>query len=163
MADKIVVMRDGVVEQVGRPLDLYDRPANQFVAGFLGSPAMNFGPGRIENGRFRSQSGQYWDGVFAAPDLEGRNVVFGIRPEHLRISAIGVPGAVQFVENKGAETDVVVDLGGVPVTCFVRERLSLAAGEATRLQIDAQHGHFFDAASGVRIGAPLATRQAIAA
>lgn len=162
MADKIVVMRDGRVEQVGRPLDLYDRPVNAFVAGFLGSPAMNFCPGRIERGVFRSEAGGRWDAVAAPAAMEGREVLFGIRPEHLAVDAEGVPAVVEIVETKGAETDVVANAGGVRMTCVVRERLRVAAGDAIRLSLDAANGHFFDARSGERIAAPVVARATVA-
>ena len=89
MADKIVVMRDGIVEQIGEPLDLYDRPANLFVAGFIGSPAMNFFKGRIESGRFVA------DGGVALPLANGARTgraSYGIRPEHVKVADDGVPG-----------------------------------------------------------------------
>jgi multiple sugar transport system ATP-binding protein len=156
MADKIVVMRDGRVEQVGRPLDLYDSPANAFVAGFLGSPAMNFCPGRIERGVFRTQAGSSWNAIGAPAAMEGREVLFGIRPEHLTVHAEGVPAVVEVVETKGAETDVVANADGVRMTCVVRERLRVVAGDAIRLAPDAANGHFFDARSGDRLAAPLA-------
>src|SRR3712207_4084899 len=81
MADKIVVMHDGVVEQVGAPLELYDRPANLFVAGFIGSPAMNFIHGRIEGAGFRSAAGAVLPLARAPAAAEGRPAVYGIRPE----------------------------------------------------------------------------------
>lgn len=156
MADKIVVMRDGVVEQIGAPLDLYDRPANQFVAGFLGSPAMNFCPGRIEHGCFRPDAGLPWAAVRAPAELEGRPIIFGIRPEHLSLCSGGIPAEVELVEAKGAETDVGVVAAGVPMVCVVRERVRLAPGDAVGLAADVPLGHFFDRETGARIGTPLA-------
>src|SRR5262249_45516844 len=90
MADKIVVMHDGIVEQIGEPLDLYDRPANLFVAGFIGSPAMNFFKGRVEGGRFVADSGVSLPIANGAAANGGR-ASYGIRPEHLHVADDGVP------------------------------------------------------------------------
>src|SRR5215207_10611067 len=81
MADKIVVMHDGVVEQVGAPLDLYDRPANLFVAGFIGSPAMNFLKGHLQGGRFVSESGTSLPVANPPAASDGKPIIYGIRPE----------------------------------------------------------------------------------
>src|SRR6476660_1969293 len=86
MADKIVVMHAGRVEQIGSPLELYDRPANQFVAGFIGSPAMNFLPGTIEAGGFRAEGGSLWPLPAGAANANGRPAVYGVRPEHLQLA-----------------------------------------------------------------------------
>jgi multiple sugar transport system ATP-binding protein len=158
MADKIVVMRDGTVEQIGAPLDLYDRPANRFVAGFLGSPAMNFCPGRIERGCFRPEHGTPWTTVPAPAALEGSAVVFGIRPEHVRIEGDGIDAIVQLVEAKGAETDVAVAIDGLPLVCVVRERVRHVPGDTVRLAFDAAMGHLFDHATGVRLASPPGAR-----
>ena len=154
MADKIVVMRDGTVEQIGAPLDLYDRPANLFVAGFLGSPAMNFCPGCIEHGCFRPERGAPWTTVPAPAALEGSAVVFGVRPEHVRITADGIEAKVQLVEAKGAETDVAVEIDGLPLVCVVRERVRHAPGDTVHLAFDAAMGHLFDRATGIRLASP---------
>ncbi|HEX2115927.1 MAG TPA: sn-glycerol-3-phosphate ABC transporter ATP-binding protein UgpC, partial [Alphaproteobacteria bacterium] len=112
MADRIVVMHDGIVEQIGTPLELYDSPANLFVAGFIGSPAMNFITGIVKRnggmGFVETESGTKLplpNGVAAQPE---RKVVFGIRPEHLSLGDGGesVPAQVQVVEPTGAETQV---------------------------------------------------------
>jgi len=155
MADRIVVMRDGIVEQVGAPLDLYDQPANQFVAGFLGSPAMNFCPGRIDGGQFRPDGGAPWRGVAAPGNIEGRNVVFGIRPEHIAVAADGIPAIVDVVETKGAETDISAKVDGLPLISVVRERVRFAPGDSIGLAVDAAMGHFFDPQTGRRIATPL--------
>ena len=82
MADKIVVMHDGMVEQVGAPLELYDRPANLFVAGFIGSPAMNFLKGTVEPNGFRTTDGILLPMQSAPPTAAGHSAVYGVRPEH---------------------------------------------------------------------------------
>ena len=108
MADKIVVMHDGIVEQMGAPLDLYDRPANLFVAGFIGSPAMNLARGHASRRR-----GFVAMAACALPlgarhrRIDGRPAVYGIRPEHFRLRGDGVPAEVVVVEPTGSETQVV--------------------------------------------------------
>ncbi|TIW51924.1 MAG: ATP-binding cassette domain-containing protein, partial [Mesorhizobium sp.] len=114
MADKIVVLHDGLVEQIGAPLDLYDRPANLFVAGFIGSPSMNFIRGRIEEGVFRSTSGLTLplpDDIHPArvPDCE---LVYGVRPEHIRARSEGIAGTVTLLEATGSEIFATVDCAG---------------------------------------------------
>src|SRR5690349_10073685 len=93
MADKIVVMNKGNIEQAGPPLELYDRPANLFVAGFIGSPAMNFVEGTVEGGVFRDEGGNAWPLPAGATGASGP-VVYGIRPEHLRLDPNGLPAQV---------------------------------------------------------------------
>ena len=161
MADKIVVMRDGVVEQIGTPLGLYDRPASQFVAGFLGSPGMNFCPGLIENGRFRPDGGALWPSVIATSELNGKKVVFGIRPEHIKLASDGIAASVTLVEAKGSETDIGMTLGNLTLICTVHDRVNLSAGDPITITFDAASGHFFDRDSGVRIGSPLQSTGAI--
>ena len=158
MADKIVVMRDGVVEQIGDPLTLYDRPANTFVAGFIGSPAMNMIPGtaRVQNG-----SGQvvFADGVvLPIPSLahaaDGQPVLYGVRPEHCSIgSAAGLPAEVVVVEPTGADTQLYCRVNGQEVTATIRDRASCRAGDRVVLAPDLARAHLFDAASGVRLAA----------
>jgi multiple sugar transport system ATP-binding protein len=127
MADKIVVMNDGRVEQIGSPLDLYDNPANLFVAGFIGSPAMNFLPEK----------------------RNGRDVLLGVRPEHLEIAADGMAAEVVVVEPTGADTQIFCKVDGVEVTAVVRERHAFRPGEAVHLR--PQHTFLFDRASGNRL------------
>ncbi len=99
MADKIVVMHDGVVEQVGAPLDLYDRPDNLFVAGFIGSPAMNFLKGKVAGESFRTDGGLTLPlPSRGARPADGMPAVYGLRPEHVQLSATGVPVEVAVVE-----------------------------------------------------------------
>jgi len=154
MADQIVVMRDGVVEQRGKPLDLYDNPANLFVAGFIGSPAMNFLPGKV---RGRGQGATVEIGSEVALPIpqganaeEGQSVIYGTRPEHLSLATngLGFPAEVVVVEPTGADTQVFSKFGGVEVTSVFRERHDFRAGEAIRLVPDLARAHVFDAASG---------------
>ena len=146
LADRVVVLRDGQIEQVGSPLDLYDRPANQFVAQFIGTPQMN---------------------VLAAdklPGLPGLPVpaggFVGLRPEHLHLQAAGqgaLQGQVELVEALGAETLVYVALpGGAQLVARQSQRARLQIGQAVGLSLDADAAHLFDAAGRVtRAGAAL--------
>src|SRR5690606_20231207 len=109
-ADKIVVMRDGLVEQIGAPLELYDRPVNQFVAGFIGSPAMNFIPGRVTAGGFASDDGLVVLGAPCAGLADGAPVMLGVRPEHIFIDPDGLPAELLLVEPTGSETQVLARL-----------------------------------------------------
>jgi len=151
MADKIVVMHDGIVEQVGAPLDLYDRPANLFVAQFIGSPAMNVLPGRIEGGGFVTQGGLRLPLRQAPAGAEGRPARYGIRPEHFALSGEGVPLEVVVVEPTGSETQVVAKAGGQEVICVFRERVSARPGETIRVQPNPDLVHLFDHDKGQRL------------
>ncbi|MBP2293258.1 ABC transporter ATP-binding protein [Azospirillum rugosum] len=150
MASKIVVMRDGAIEQIGAPLDLYDRPDNVFVAGFIGSPAMNFLNGRIEGGTFITQDGLRLPLGDAAPASE-RAVVYGIRPEHFSLTDAGVPVEVVVVEPTGSETQIVVRSGSQEIVCVFRDRVLPKPGETIRILPDAARVHLFDAATGRRL------------
>ncbi len=157
MADHVVIMRAGVIEQQGRPLDLYDRPANRFVAGFIGSPAMNFIPAKVAE-----------DGESVVLDLPGSQalatekrlqpgqpLLIGIRPEHLNISSPGLPGfdvVIAAVESTGATTFVTT--GTTPEIVFVlSDRSSLTVGETIRLTFSPKKVHVFDAKTEQRIDA----------
>jgi multiple sugar transport system ATP-binding protein len=148
MADKIVVMNGGRVEQTGTPLQLYDDPANLFVAGFIGSPAMNFLSGRIDGA-----------GVIVGEGIElpaprssvvvGREVVIGFRPEHLVVAARGVPAEIVVVEPTGADTQIFCKVAGKDVTAVVRERHNFGPGEI--VHFTPQLTFLFDPASGARL------------
>jgi multiple sugar transport system ATP-binding protein len=156
MADKIVVMNGGNVEQIGAPLDLYDRPANLFVAGFIGSPAMNFIRGHIAAGRFTSGSV-----VLPLPPDGPQNhpgeVIYGIRPEHLRLDPAGTEATVLVTEPTGSETQVIMRLGDSTMHAETkmlgafRERITQRPGEALHVSPDPSVVHLFDVATGVRL------------
>src|SRR5262249_28171509 len=112
MADKIVVMNMGNVEQIGSPLELYDRPVNLFVAGFIGSPAMNFFEGTVAADGFHSTGGFRLPISSAPAGSQGRPVIYGLRPEHIALDPSGVPVTVKVVEPTGSETQVFADAGG---------------------------------------------------
>jgi multiple sugar transport system ATP-binding protein len=153
MADKIVVMRDGRIAQVGAPLDLYDRPANIFVAGFIGSPAMNLFEGEIAAGNQFCTEGFTLDAGPAAAGLQpGQKLTFGIRPEHLHLSDSGIPAEVVVVEPTGSETHVVARAGGRELVAVFRERHAFRPGDKLHLAPEPGMAHLFDGASGERIG-----------
>jgi multiple sugar transport system ATP-binding protein len=154
MADRIVVMHDGVVEQMGSPLELYDRPANIFVAGFIGSPAMNLIKGKIKvNGKpsFESDSGIVLPLNNAPAGADGKPVIYGIRPEHFSLSGQGVAAEVSVIEPTGSETQLFAKLGGQKIVGVFRERVAVKPGETLPLLPDAAAAHLFDAASGQRL------------
>jgi len=156
MADKIVVMKDGVVEQSGGPLDLYDRPVNTFVAGFIGSPAMNMVPGvaRVANAAMRVEFADASTlplprGARAA---DGQQVLYGIRPEHCGVNtAPGLPAEVIVVEPTGADTQLYCKYQGQEITATVRDRTDCRPGDKVQLSPDLGRAHLFDATSGVRL------------
>jgi multiple sugar transport system ATP-binding protein len=156
MADKIVVMHDGLIEQIGTPLDLYDRPDNQFVAGFIGSPSMNFLKGTVKlNGSadFVGPNGVKLPLAEAPSDANGRAAVYGIRPEHFTIADDGAEAEIVVVEPTGSETQVFAKLGGEEVVAVFRERHQFKPGEKIRLKPDPTLVHLFDEATGKRLTA----------
>ena len=151
MADKIVVMNHGRIEQAGAPLELYDRPANLFVAGFIGSPAMNMLAGRIKDGSFIDGGGTHWPLPPAYAGRDGAEVVYGIRPEHLRLDPNGIQARVQVVEPTGSETQVTLRIGEVSVMGAFRERIAANHGDALSVSPDLALVHIFDKGTGQRI------------
>ena len=155
MADKIVVMHEGLVEQIGAPLDLYDRPENLFVAGFIGSPAMNFLKGTVKaNGKteFVGRS-QVRLPVAATAGADGRPVIYGIRPEHFSLADDGAEAEVHVVEPTGSELQVVAKLGSEEIIAVFRERHQFKPGDKIRLKPDPRVVHLFDEATGKRLNA----------
>jgi multiple sugar transport system ATP-binding protein len=158
MADRIVVMHDGVVEQVGEPLDLYDRPMNLFVAGFIGSPAMNFIDATIRrNGGVPSALAPDGTALPLPADAGGRDgqtVVYGIRPEHLDLTdgANGLPAEVSVVEPTGAEILVFSHLAGQEVAVVFKERHTFRPGDKISLAPHPGTIHLFDKETGERVG-----------
>jgi multiple sugar transport system ATP-binding protein len=147
-------MHDGLVEQMGTPLALYDRPDNIFVAGFIGSPAMNFIEGRLK-----------WDGTVgvetaygarlplttAPAASDGCPLVYGIRPEHLELSDQGVEAEVAVIEPTGSETQLVARVGAQEIVAVFRERHALSPGQKIRLQPRPALAHLFDKETGKRL------------
>ena len=155
MADRIVVLNGGRVEQIGSPLELFDRPANQFVAGFIGSPAMNFVPGRCTSRGFEAVDALLPLPAAALAGHAGRDAVCGIRPEHFELCAAGdgVAAQVQVVEPLGSETQLGLRLGETQVVALFHERLAMAPGDRLHLRPKAGTVHLFDPATGMRMEA----------
>jgi multiple sugar transport system ATP-binding protein len=157
MADRIVVMQGGYVEQIGAPLDLYDHPNNLFVAGFIGSPSMNFidGPYRTggTSGIIQAKDGTRLPVPARLGGTDGQEVVYGVRPEHLYMSETGqgIPAKVVVVEPTGAETMVVVHMAGQEVQAIFRERHRFEPGQDVVLLPDLDHLHLFDKKTGKRL------------
>jgi multiple sugar transport system ATP-binding protein len=151
MADKIVVMHDGIVEQMGAPLELYDRPANLFVAGFIGSPAMNFVKGKVQGGQFTDSSGTVWPLGKVPAGAEGRAVVYGVRPEHIHLDPAGLKARVKVIEPTGSETQVMFDIAGQGLTAVFRERIGALPGDTIGISPDASLVHLFDEGTGARL------------
>ena len=155
MADKIVVLHDGRVEQIGSPLHLYDQPDNVFVATFIGSPAMNLMSGTIgaDPTVFVAMDGTRLPIEPGYSILAGTKVIYGLRPEHLLLSdaASGVPATISVVEPTGSETQVLFSFAGQQLNGVFRERIADRPGDVLFLRPDVTKVCLFDAASGLRI------------
>jgi ABC-type sugar transport system ATPase subunit len=148
IGDRLAVLDRGVLQQVGDADELYRRPANRFVARFIGSPAMNLLPAALDDGLLRA-------GPFAVPAPAGRlggRLECGVRPEHVRVvEGDGVPARVALVETAGSETFVHVDAGGHALVVRGGAELRPAVGAVIRLAVDAAALHVFDADSGAAL------------
>ena len=159
LATRIVVMRSGVVQQVGAPAEVYQRPANRFVAGFLGSPGMNFIPGTLRRpaggGAARFEHPDLalpLDMPLPAAARDGQAVVLGLRPEHLRLDPQGPhSGQVQLVEPMGNHQVVWLGCGGLGLSALVHDGRPLATGQPVRFAIDARQLSLFDRDSEQRL------------
>ncbi|WP_237153849.1 ABC transporter ATP-binding protein [Oryzibacter oryziterrae] len=151
MADRIVVMNAGRVEQIGSPLELYDRPANLFVAGFIGSPAMNMLSGRLEADAFVAADGTRIALAEHRAAGAGRAVTLGIRAEHFALDGEGLAAEVLTVEPTGSETQVLMRLAGQDVVASFRERVTALPGQTLGVRPMAEAFHLFDSETGVRI------------
>ena len=154
MADRIVVMRDGHIAQVGAPLDLYDAPANTFVAGFIGSPSMNLIDGTVHHaasGTVVKVAG-ITHPISVRPDLaDGHKVIFGISPEHLDLADIGIAAKIAVIEPTGSETHVVLRAGEQDIVAVFRDRHAFKVCDTVHLAPQPRLVHLFDAATGDRI------------
>ena len=150
MADKIVVMQGGRIEQIGAPLELYDRPANIFVASFIGSPSMNMIDGVVQNGAVLAGGAT----LPLPPGMkvaDGREVIYGVRPENLSVTPNGISGTIAVVEPTGSETHVVIRIAGRELVAVFRDRVTHRPGDAITLApLEASEVHIFDKASGAR-------------
>jgi multiple sugar transport system ATP-binding protein len=150
MADRIVVMHDGIVEQIGTPLELFDRPGNLFVAQFIGSPAMNVFQGVIDGAAVLAL-GARWP-LVSRIGAEGLAVHYGIRPTDLVLAGQGIPAQVVVVEPTGAETELLLQVGGQQLVVVMHGRTAARPDDTVYLQVDPTKAHVFDAASGARLG-----------
>ena len=162
MADRIVVMRDGRIQQVGTPKEIYETPANVFVGGFIGTPPMNFIHGMLkDNGTFVSSKGNFTiripEGKLQAAREQGyenREIIFGIRPEDIYDEQkpemfevypdAVVDITVEISELLGAETNIYTAIDGDPIIASVPSRDDLAPGQPLKLVFDMNHCHLFD-------------------
>ena len=159
MADRIVVMNGGRVAQVGAPLDLYDRPANLFVAEFLGSPGMNTVQGRIgqKDGKpvVISTDQTNWPLPSGFQAGMASDVTYGIRPEHVMIEESGRPNpfkaVVDMVEPTGAATELSISFASNKMTILVTGRTKIKPGDVVYLSVDKDHAHVFDRTTGIRL------------
>ena len=149
MADKIVVLNGGKVEQVGAPLTLYHDPANLFVAGFIGSPEINLIPATVGQGAAMTGNGVALP--LTNPLRPGTEIVYGIRPQHITLATDGVPGRISLVEPTGEDQELVVDMGGEDISVVVHGGRLLSAGQDVKLSIDIDKVLLFDRATGERI------------
>ena len=158
LADRMIVMNAGIADQIGTPIELYERPATTFVAGFIGSPAMNFLEGRIDAGGKSAELAI--GGRVALPQMPAENadrpVTIGMRPEHLRIDGTAeamTTLTMEVVEQLGADTLVhgVSESGGPDITVRLDGIRSFSPREKLPLTIDAAHVHLFDANTGKRV------------
>jgi multiple sugar transport system ATP-binding protein len=147
MADKIVILKDGVIEQQGAPLEVYDRPDNLFVASFIGSPAMNLIKGTVEKGKLVAADGSKIDLPKDHKAKDGQAIVFGVRPEHLEVGK-GLNIKISVTEPTGPEIHIYGDMGDDEICAVVRERIDLKRGQTLGLKPMDGKVHLFDAVSG---------------
>ena len=158
LADEIIVLNEGRIEQIGAPLELYDRPENRFVAGFIGSPAMNFLEGSVEAAdgslRFEAESGLSFP-LRALPLAAGEDICVGIRPEHVLLAPAGggkdANAVVRLVEHLGHETLLLLDAAGVEITALLPRQTGAISGDRVVIEVDPEQLHLFASKSGDRI------------
>ena len=153
MADIVVVMRDGNVEQVGRPLELYDKPVNLFVAGFIGSPAMGFLPAttKVGSSEMVLSDGQVLSKPTCAA-LDGGYII-GLRPEHIQLGGNGASfkATIEASEQTGSETLLLARLADQEITILLRERFDTPIGDVQTFVIDPTAIQVFDSQTGARL------------
>ena len=156
LADRIVVMHDGIIEQIGTPLELFDRPGNLFVAQFIGSPSMNVFEGKLRaaDGKFVVDAlGTHWPVDRVSQGQDGQTVSYGIRPGDISISKSGqgIEAKVIVVEPTGAETELLLEVGGTQIVTVMHGRTDAKPDDMVRLNIDANKAHIFEAQAGKRL------------
>jgi len=149
LGSRIAVMKGGVLQQLGTPDEIYNRPANTYVATFIGSPTMNLVEGRAASGQFVIAGVAL---ALTAPDNASKPTLLGLRPEHIRLSdAATWRGVVNLVEPTGADTYVVVETPAGKLTVRAAPQTQVRPGDAVGLEIQADHVTWFDQASGLRL------------
>ena len=152
MADKIVVLNGGRIEQAGAPLELYNNPANLFVASFIGSPEMNLLDARYDGGTDVSIKGGQAMPLGTALDVAaGMDIVYGVRPQHITLGKKGVPAEVLVVEPTGDAQEVLARVGEEDISIVVRDHAPLSPGEKVHLVIDPEKLFVFDKQTGLRL------------
>ena len=160
LADRIVVMHDGIIEQIGTPLELFDRPGNLFVAQFIGSPSMNVFEGKLRKAEGKSSVealGVQWPVGNISQGTDGQTVSYGIRPGDISIkesgqdSAHGIEAKVIVVEPTGAETELLLEVGGTQIVTVMHGRTAAKPDDIVRLSIDANKAHIFETQTGKRL------------
>jgi len=149
LADRVVVMNGGIVEQMGPPLELYDRPQSLFVAAFIGSPPMNFFHGTLDGARTLDLGGGLALPLPVPVPGEGR-VTLGVRPEHVHLAGQGWPAVVSVIEPTGSETQITARIGDNTVRILVRGRTGVRPGETIHLSARPDDLHVFDGGTGRR-------------
>ena len=153
LGDRVAVLDGGAIQQIGTPETVYWQPANRFVARFIGSPAMNIFPARVESGVIHAGPFEFAQSSVNGA-LEGREAQVGIRPEHVRValSGPGSPAEVELIEIAGNETFLHLDAAGSRlVACVGGEELRPDVGSTVRVGADAKHVYLFDAVTGERL------------
>jgi multiple sugar transport system ATP-binding protein len=153
MAERIVVMQDGRIEQIGTPLELYDHPKNLFVATFIGAPAMNMIHGTVRNagGPRVEANGSHLPVIADSKVEDGQSVIYGIRPEHLDLAEDGFRARIAVVEPTGPETLLFLRFGETEIVAALRDRHDFEPGQTVHLLPRADKAHLFDSATGTRI------------
>ena len=157
LADRIAVMKDRIIQQLGSPKDIYNRPANRFVASFVGSPAMSFVPGKLKattagssfevNGLSLPLTGY----AFAARPQDGQAVELGVRPEHVQHVAAGLAAPIEMVEPMGSDQLAWTRIAGTPVSLRLSAESPIKTGETISISIPAERVNVFDASTGKRL------------
>ena len=147
LADRVVVMKQGIVQQVGSPTEIYDRPANTFVASFIGNPAMNLIEGDVADGTFRADSTEV-----AGLDAPSGKVTLGFRAEDATVSDTGqIRAPIYTLELLGDATMVTVRIGGALVSVKADKTFRAQIGESVAIRVRPEHCHLFDTGSGDRV------------
>lgn len=151
MADRIVVMHDGLIEQIGTPLELFDRPGNLFVAQFIGSPSMNVFEGVVRGDAVEALGTRWPLPPDAARVADGTAVHYGIRPTDFVLVPQGIAAQVIVIEPTGAETELLVEVGGQSMVVVLHGRTEVQPGDTVYLGLAAPKAHLFESRSQQRL------------